>query len=276
MKYLMLLKNMNAKQTKAKEEKQTKANWFVRNPFLASLLGVSFLWLSTPIVLSLIKYCRGYDLAKLGQIGDMYGTINSLFSGLTVAGLIYTIISQQKEISDTKKQVRIQSYQRFENTFFHLIKLHQTKHEVSANSEREWISPLSDYASRLVSEVSYIDDYDRITQLFRSKHENFIKSTFGQYIMNYQNTIDFIYLHKNKKSSQSKYIKTYLLQLQTHELQFIFLFYTLKNDQPPNNFKDYINIIYTLISYNPKVQTNKGILSIASRWGAITQYNEFV
>lgn len=221
-----------------------------------------------------------------GQFGDRFGAATSLFGGITIVFLLYTIYDQRKanqdskisfgkEMEQLKKQVRIQSYQRFENTFFHHIKLHQTIAENIESSDIALLT-LRGYVYNIVRGIVPTEDYDKITNEFRSKHEGYIKATFGQYILNYQNTIDFIYLHKKNKQTQEKYIKTYLLQLHNYELLFIFLFYTLKNNEPPKNFKLYINIIYTLISYNPKNDKNIGLATIASKWNARIQFNEFV
>jgi hypothetical protein len=69
-----------------------------------------------------------FDFAKRGQIGDSFGAINALFSGLAFAGVIYTIILQREELSAQSKEFKQQKktliYQRFENTFFNLVTLH--------------------------------------------------------------------------------------------------------------------------------------------------------
>jgi len=43
-------------------------------------------------------------LAQLGTIGDMFGAINALFSGLAIIGLIYTLIIQHDESEDSAEQ----------------------------------------------------------------------------------------------------------------------------------------------------------------------------
>lgn len=96
------------------------------------LLGLVFIvWIAS--IFGLIQYIP--DPEKKGQFGDSFGAINSLFSGLALAGIIYTIYLQKKELSlqrkelsDTREEFKIQnktlSLQRFENTFFHLLELH--------------------------------------------------------------------------------------------------------------------------------------------------------
>src|SRR4030042_5162557 len=39
-----------------------------------------------------------------GTFGDMFGAINALFTGITLAGLIYTIYQQQKDTETTREE----------------------------------------------------------------------------------------------------------------------------------------------------------------------------
>ncbi|HEY5592217.1 MAG TPA: putative phage abortive infection protein [Paludibacter sp.] len=75
------------------------------------------------------------DDNQRGTFGDMFGSVNALFSGLAMAGIIFTILLQKKELSlqrhelrDTRREFEIQNEtlkkQRFENTFFQLLSLH--------------------------------------------------------------------------------------------------------------------------------------------------------
>lgn len=73
--------------------------------------------------------------SNMGVFGDQFGSVNALFSGFALAGIIYTIVLQKKELSlqreeleDTREEFKIQNItlkkQRFENTFFQLLALH--------------------------------------------------------------------------------------------------------------------------------------------------------
>lgn len=90
------------------------------------------LWLSTYFLLVNLKP------VDRGTLGDMFGTVNALFSGLALAGIIFTILLQRKELGyqrdelrATRKEFKIQNetlkQQRFENTLFQMIGIH---HEV--------------------------------------------------------------------------------------------------------------------------------------------------
>ncbi|OFW87452.1 MAG: hypothetical protein A3J37_00585 [Alphaproteobacteria bacterium RIFCSPHIGHO2_12_FULL_45_9] len=78
-----------------------------------------------------------------GVFGDQFGAVNALFSGLAFAGLIYTILLQREELQaqreelgytrdeikgqklELKAQNETLALQRFENSFFSMLSLHQ-------------------------------------------------------------------------------------------------------------------------------------------------------
>ena len=73
-----------------------------------------------------------------GAFGDKFGFINSLFSGLALAGIIYSIFLQQKELSlqrtelkETKEEFKDQNFQ---TTFFNLLK---TQNQLADDISRE-------------------------------------------------------------------------------------------------------------------------------------------
>lgn len=111
-----------------KEEKESTS----KQMRLGTLMALVFLaWVSYWI----ITWCYFKDWKNGGVFGDSFGAINSLFSGLALAGIIYTVYLQKeelslqrKELSDTRKEFKIQNRtlkkQRFESTFFSLITLH--------------------------------------------------------------------------------------------------------------------------------------------------------
>jgi hypothetical protein len=83
------------------------------------------------------------DWQDRANFGDMFGAVNSLFAGLAFAGIIITVYMQSKELAlqrdelkltrdelrGQKEQLITQNEtlrrQRFENTFFQLLRNHQ-------------------------------------------------------------------------------------------------------------------------------------------------------
>jgi hypothetical protein len=106
----------------------------------------SLLWLIGAISLVLVVvglnayFLFPYDAR--GTFGDMFGGVNALFTGLAFAVLIYTVwlqrselVLQRKELEQTRDELKGQkeqlaaqnatlTRQRFENTFFQLLRTH--------------------------------------------------------------------------------------------------------------------------------------------------------
>lgn len=113
------------------------------SPGLRTFMRVAALvflaWLFSWFLLNyLVNSATQGDLAVeqlRGVFGDKFGAINSLFSGLAFAGIIFTIILQKKELGLqreelerarrlSEEQMKAVSRQRFESTFFNLLDLH--------------------------------------------------------------------------------------------------------------------------------------------------------
>ena len=64
---------------------------------------IIFLWAGSPFVLNFFLN----DTVKQGAFGDSFGAINSLFSGLAFAGIIYTIALQRKELELQREELKL-------------------------------------------------------------------------------------------------------------------------------------------------------------------------
>ncbi|CAM2937827.1 hypothetical protein [Flavobacterium frigoris] len=92
--------------------------------FIILLLSISLIWVWSWIFIDILV-----PIEQRSNFGDKFGFINSLFSGLALAVIIYSIILQQKELnlqrkelSDTRQEFKDQNFQ---TTFFNLIKTQQ-------------------------------------------------------------------------------------------------------------------------------------------------------
>lgn len=73
---------------------------------LPILVGfVLVIWVAAPLGVELVV---GSDRAEAGQFGDLYGSVNALFSGLAFAVLIYTITLQRKDLALQQQQLKAQ------------------------------------------------------------------------------------------------------------------------------------------------------------------------
>jgi hypothetical protein len=48
------------------------------------------------------------DWEKRGQFGDLFGSVNALFSGLAFAGVIYAIFLQRQELALQREELKLQ------------------------------------------------------------------------------------------------------------------------------------------------------------------------
>lgn len=125
---------------------------------MASLVVV--LWVLSGLFIT--RLYRGLPDSP-GTFGDMFGAVNSLFSGLAFAGLIYTILQQREELDLTRQEFIKQNetfrLQRFENTFFQLLRLNDDLldgHTITGNQEsvetRVYLHDIAERVTKMVSE----------------------------------------------------------------------------------------------------------------------------
>lgn len=74
----------------------------ISGPLLAVIFGsVLALWLVTPAVVARLNP----DPIARGQFGDLFGSINALFSGLAFAGVIVAILLQREELALQRHEI---------------------------------------------------------------------------------------------------------------------------------------------------------------------------
>ena len=74
---------------------------FKKRPLIASLIIVVILWLANSLVILINE-------ESAGTIGDQFGLVNALFSGLAFVGLIYTILQQHKSLELQRQDLKNQ------------------------------------------------------------------------------------------------------------------------------------------------------------------------
>jgi len=72
-------------------------------PLVYLAIGVVGLWAVSFLI---IVFAVG-SWQERGQLGDLFGVVNSLFSGLAFAGVIYTIYLQREELSLQRRELQL-------------------------------------------------------------------------------------------------------------------------------------------------------------------------
>lgn len=213
-------------------------------------------------------YFRADHSDWAGQFGDMFGVVNSLFSGFAVAGLAYSVILQKKELKMTRKELSItkreNTKQSFESIFFSMLQLHITKvdqltyggkigrqafEQLYLNYGIELQTKLSKkhdaYAGSLLTLEETLQTYLEVFS--RPDEEN----AFGHYFRNLYQI--FLIIDESAKSiNKYKYAKIVRAQLSSIELTL--LFYNCLTTNGNQKFKPLIE------KYSVLKQINKTLL----------------
>lgn len=97
--------NTSCIQTLAQNKEPLHMRFPNSNSLLISLvLLVAILWVISWLLLTTLIPTP----SERGQFGDMFGSVNALFSGLAFAGLIFTIHLQREELAMQREELRLQ------------------------------------------------------------------------------------------------------------------------------------------------------------------------
>ncbi len=192
------------------------------------------------------------DNPDRGTFGDMFGAVNALFSGLAFAGLLIAIYLQRKElelqrrdfldsIDELKNQTNQFQKQSFENTFFEMLKLHnsnasfyktQTKKDMFSN-ERQIFKTLYDYLKGLYASGVKTGKFNspNIRENVKLAYISFYEDSLEflpRYFNNLFNIIDFIDL--SDVNNKEFYIRLISAQLTLYEQMLLFYHCTCYDD----------------------------------------------
>lgn len=217
-------------------------------------LPVIILWLISPILISFLNQ----DWVVRGQIGDSYGALNTLFSGLAFVGLIITILLQREDlkiqnetlvlqIEEQKKQAaetermanelenqkKLMTLQRVESTLFQLIKTFQDYREtiqyrVNSNETKTG----QDALSQIYNWIQHATFNEQ-----KSDKEKFdiMFSRLQHQLHNYFRMIIYILQYLNDSSINDSEKMTFAdclnLNMNDHEIILIYLFYMNKQHE---------------------------------------------
>ena len=131
------------------EEKETTKMW----PF--------YLLAAFVIIICVLCYFILKDNPKRGTFGDMFGSVNALFSGIALAGIIFTIYLQKEELrlqrlelKETRKELKrsAEAQEKSEEALTKQVESMKVSSELTAlNSLLNYYSELQGDYTRLMS-----------------------------------------------------------------------------------------------------------------------------
>jgi len=129
-----------------KDNKENIDNGFIWIAIIITVLVIG-LWLLS------YYFLKDLSQTERGTFGDMFGGINSLFSGLAFAGIILTILLQRKELS-LQRQELVHTREELSRTADA-----QEKSEIALNRQAENLK-ISAKLSALSTLLSYYSDQE--------------------------------------------------------------------------------------------------------------------
>ena len=201
--------------------------------FLDLVILVFIMWVANWIWLE-IDHDRG-------TWGDMFGGASALFSGLALAGIIYTIFLQHRDLELTRAEMR---QQKFDGIFFQLLRIHNdiinsidlTKSGGSAITGRDCFriiryKLINQWPSKPHTILE--DELGKIQELYKAVFKKY-QSDLSHYFRNLYNLIKFVHTESEMgKIERQKYINLVKAQMSSDEL--VLLFYN--NLSPHGNRK---------------------------------------
>lgn len=204
-----------------------------------------------------------FDQNDRGTFGDMFGAVNSLFSGLAFSGIIITILLQRQELAfqreelaHTREEIRGQkeqmelqnetlNIQRFENTFFSMVRLfsEQTETLKTKWGENEIygkdcfrIFKMSLQRRHMQNSNNKQEDLPTSIDVLYEKFYANYHVMLGHYFRTLYNIVKFV--DQSSVNNKNFYINLVRAQLSSNEL-FI-LFYNCNSKHGSSKFKPLI------------------------------------
>lgn len=174
--------------------------------------------------------------ANIGTFGDMFGSINSLFSGLAFAGVMIAIFLQREELKAMKDEFYIQNetlkLQRFENTFFQMLSLHNEivnstiRVDAETTSGRNHFRTINIELNETLNRASlHTKSSNDIIQTINYNYYRIYQDNLGNighYFINIENILKLVLeSFPNNRNAQSQYINIFKAMFSISELNLI-------------------------------------------------------
>ncbi|MCC7037372.1 MAG: putative phage abortive infection protein [Alphaproteobacteria bacterium] len=200
-----------------------------------------------------------WNVTDRGIIGDSFGAINALFSGLAFAGLIVAVSLQRtelrytreelkytrKEIAAQRKEMQLQSLtlvkQNFEDTFFSLLRLlqegvHSLDFTIGVQNHKGRDSFAAQYKKLRNDRQTAINEkripQDDVIAGYETHYRRY-QSDLGYYFRSLYNIFKFI----DQSNIENKKFYTNLVRAQLSSFELTFLFYNCLSSLGRDKFK---------------------------------------
>jgi Putative phage abortive infection protein len=250
-------------------------NW---TPFVILACVVVLLWATSAGVIYMI-----FGKPIPGPIGDMFGVVNALFSGLAFSGLIFAIFLQREELRLQREELKLQrletaatreeikgqkeqaiaqnatlAQQTFDNTFFQLLRLHndivssidlynpRNKHDTRGRDcFKVFYERLVQRWNEKRTEDQFSSELDRIQRTYKHFYVG-VEAELGHYFRSLYNIVKFVDI----SSTSDKKIYTNLVRAQLSSYELAMLFYNCLSELGYEKFRPLVQK-YSLLKMVP-------------------------
>lgn len=182
------------------------------------------------------------DFDDRGTFGDMFGFANAMFTGLSVIGLLVTILLQRKDINiqreELLKQTEAVYVQNFESTYFQMISLYNNFIEKVKKGNlqgRTYLSIISHNITSSVSSAKFSKSTINLRETRNLYYNTYINnsSEMEHHLRIILSIIELI--DSTKRIDKMKYIRILKANLSIDDIVLVFYGCIYKNDSRIKN-----------------------------------------
>lgn len=177
------------------------------------------------ILLYLTSPISSYSMSSAAILGDSFGIVNALFSGLAFAGLIVTVLLQREELRESRE---IFKAQKFEDAFYRLLDFYRNNlNEISITVEKNKVNGIASLShqlrkfqsiSKAPSGASFSDSDSE--KLFEKINNILVHQS--RYLGTLESLLSLVMKEVSNDKDNEFYIKLISSQLTVHEVKYIF------------------------------------------------------
>ena len=177
------------------------------------------------ILLYLTQPISSYSMSSAAILGDSFGIVNALFSGLAFAGLIITILIQREELNESRE---IFKAQKFDDAFYRLLDFYRNNlNEIAITDEKGKLTGIAALSHQLRKFQNVIKPPAGCSFNDAESEKLFEKINYTLVPQSrYLGTLESLLLLVNKDigdiDDKNFYIKLIASQLTVHEVKYIF------------------------------------------------------
>lgn len=195
---------------------------FKKVSIVAGLITVAIILGYLSLLLYVTKPISSYSMSSAAALGDSFGIINALFSGLAFAGLIITVQLQRQELRESRE---IFKSQKFEDAFYRLLDYYRNNlNEISISFDEQQLSGVATLSHQLkkfqsASKISLTSDVDE-ERLYERINNTLIPQS--RYLGTLESLLSLVVRDVSNVDDEKFYIKIIASQLTVHEVKYIF------------------------------------------------------